>query len=102
MNPGLESRGLQAGDIITIKSNSSSEQSVSQTVATTSKVDEETSVQTYSTTSTADDYVTYTVQAGDSVFGILNKFGITLDDLLSLNPNLSQGLKSGMVLKLKN
>lgn len=101
LNPGLESRGLQAGDIITIKSNASSEQSVSQTVATTSKVDEETSVQTYSTTSTADDYVTYTVQAGDTVFGILNKFGITLDDLLSLNPNLSQGLKSGMVLKIK-
>ena len=101
MNPGLEAKGLQAGDLITIKSNTSSPQTVSQTVATTTPVSEDTSVQSYSTTSTADDYVTYTVQAGDTVFGILNKFGITLDDLLSLNSNLSQGLKSGMVLKIK-
>jgi ABC-type branched-subunit amino acid transport system substrate-binding protein len=45
--------------------------------------------------------VTYTVANGDTVFGILNKFGITLDELLTLNPNLSEGLKSGMVLKIK-
>ncbi len=48
-----------------------------------------------------DDFVTYTVQAGDTVFGILNKFGITLDDLLSLNPNITQGLKAGMIIKIK-
>ena len=56
---------------------------------------------TYSTISSSDEYVTYTVQAGDTVFVILNKFGATLDDLLTLNPNLSQGLKTGMVLKIK-
>ncbi|WHF50487.1 LysM peptidoglycan-binding domain-containing protein [Chryseobacterium gotjawalense] len=99
LNPGLEEKGLQPGDVIQVKGMGSSEQAKSevQTVA----VSQSASPSTYSTTSVADDYVTYTVQAGDTVFGILNKFGITLDDLLSLNPNLSQGLKSGMVLKIK-
>lgn len=99
LNPGLEEKGLQPGDVIQVKGMGSSEQEKSevQTVA----VSQSATPSTYSTTSVADDYVTYTVQAGDTVFGILNKFGITLDDLLSLNPNLSQGLKSGMVLKIK-
>lgn len=53
------------------------------------------------TTDLEDDYVTYTVQNGDTVFGILNKFQISLDELLSLNPSLENGLKAGMVLKIK-
>ena len=44
---------------------------------------------------------TYTVQDGDTVFGILNKYNITLDELLTLNPKLSDGLKPGMILKVK-
>ncbi len=51
-------------------------------------------------TASADD-VTYTVQQGDTIFGILNKFGISLDQLIELNPQLSGGLKAGMVLKIK-
>ncbi|QBO57459.1 amino acid ABC transporter substrate-binding protein [Chryseobacterium salivictor] len=99
LNPGLEEKGLQPGDVIQVKGMGSSEQEKSE--VQTTAVSQSASAPTYSTTSVADDYVTYTVQAGDTVFGILNKFGITLDDLLSLNPNLSQGLKSGMVLKIK-
>ncbi|QOW11981.1 LysM peptidoglycan-binding domain-containing protein [Kaistella flava (ex Peng et al. 2021)] len=99
LNPGLEEKGLQVGDIIQVKGKGSVEETKADPIATT--VSQTTSTPTYSTTSVADDYVTYTVQDGDTVFGILNKFGITLDDLLSLNPNLSQGLKSGMVLKIK-
>ena len=97
LNPGLEEKGLQPGDVIQIKGNS--EQTKTEPKATV--VSQPTSTQTYSTTSVSDDYVTYTVQEGDTVFGLLNKFGITLDELLSLNQNLSQGLKSGMVLKIK-
>ncbi|MBU4539376.1 MAG: LysM peptidoglycan-binding domain-containing protein [Weeksellaceae bacterium] len=101
LNPGLEAKGLQPGETIKMKG---------ETTVTTTTVTEEPkaapvsqteTVNTYTTTSVADDYVTYTVQAGDTVFGILNKFGISLDELLSLNPNLSQGLKTGMVLKIK-
>ena len=99
LNPGLEEKGLQPGDIITVKGMASSEPVKSQPTATT--VSQTTSTPTYSTTSVGDDYVTYTVQEGDTVFGLLNRFGITLDGLLSLNPNLSQGLKAGMVLKIK-
>ena len=97
LNPGLEEKGLQPGDIIQIKENG--QQTKSEPIATA--VAQNSSAQTYSTTSVADDYVTYTVQEGDTVFGLLNRFGITLDDLLTLNPNLSQGLKSGMILKIK-
>ncbi|MCZ2085725.1 MAG: LysM peptidoglycan-binding domain-containing protein [Flavobacteriales bacterium] len=97
LNPGLEAKGLQAGDVIVVKGTTQQVQSESKVTA----VSQNTIPSTYSTTSVSDDYVTYTVQDGDTVFGLLNKFGITLDDLLSLNPNLSQGLKSGMVLKIK-
>ena len=97
LNPGLEEKGLQPGDVIQIKGNTT--QTKNEPKATV--VSQPTSTQTYSTTSVSDDYVTYTVQEGDTVFGLLNKFGITLDELLSLNQNLSQGLKAGMVLKIK-
>ena len=103
MNPGLEAKGLQPGDVIKVKNDGSvivkNEEPKPTPVSQTSS--QNTSTNTYSSTSTSDDYVTYTVQDGDTVFGILNKFGITLDDLLSLNPNLSNGLKTGMVLKIK-
>ena len=97
LNPGLEEKGLQPGDVIQIKGNMT--QTKNESKATV--VSQPTTTQTYSTTSVSDDYVTYTVQEGDTVFGLLNKFGITLDELLSLNQNLSQGLKAGMVLKIK-
>lgn len=57
---------------------------------------------TYTTTGvSSDDYVTYTVQSGDTTFGIVNKFGIALDELIQLNPELSSGLRPGIVLKIK-
>lgn len=99
MNPGLEEKGLQPGDLIQVKGTATIQGSQSE--PTTVPVSQNTNSQSYSTTNVADDYVTYTVQNGDTVFGILNKFGITLDDLLTLNPNISQGLKAGMVLKIK-
>lgn len=94
LNPGLEAKGLQPGDVIRISGNIERTVSEPQTqTASTPVADVKTSV--------SDDYVTYTVQSGDTVFGILNKFGITLDQLLELNPELSGGLKSGMVLKIR-
>ena len=97
MNPGLEEKGLQPGSVIKIKSNT---QSTSPRTETSSVVENE-PANTYTSTSVADDFVTYTVQNGDTVFGILNKFGISLDELISLNPQLSAGLKAGQVLKIK-
>lgn len=48
-----------------------------------------------------DEYVTYTVESGDTVFSIVNKYGVTIDELIALNPDLAKGLKTGMVLKIK-
>lgn len=104
LNPGLEAKGLQPGDHINVSNNAAATPQTKETPKEETKVVEnskpETPVQTPSTLS-ADDYVTYTVQEGDTVFGILNKFNITLDQLLSLNPDLSKGLKAGMILKIK-
>ena len=98
MNPGLEAKGLQPGDVIRIKGGNTTTQT---TTTTTTTASQPVSTNSYTSTSTSDEYVTYTVQDGDTVFGIINKFGVSLDELLALNPNLSQGLKSGMVLKIK-
>lgn len=57
---------------------------------------------TYTTTGvSSDEFVTYTVQSGDTTFGIVNKFGIALDELIQLNPALSSGLKPGITLKIR-
>ncbi|MCU7614233.1 LysM peptidoglycan-binding domain-containing protein [Chryseobacterium sp. GMJ5] len=53
------------------------------------------------TSDSQDEYATYTVEQGDTVFSIVNKFGITIDELVALNPELSRGLKAGMILKIK-
>lgn len=98
LNPGLEEKGLQPGEIIKIKGE---KKSVKSPAVAEAKTVEVASANTYTSISSSDDYVMYTVASGDTVFGILNKFGISLDDLLSLNQNLSDGLKTGMVLKIK-
>ena len=98
MNPGLEEKGLQPGAVIKVKkSTNSNNSSVKETVSW--QEDKKASKQ--ETALSEDEYQTYTVQDGDTVFGILNKFGITLDQLLALNPKLTDGLKAGMVLKVK-
>ena len=103
MNPGLEEKGLQPGTVIKIKSeNKMGKEEVEKAPSSTEKAPSSTEKpSTYTSTSVADDYVTYTVQEGDTVFGILNRFGISLDDLLTLNPQLSEGLKTGQTLKIK-
>lgn len=106
LNPGLEEKGLKPGETIKVaksgvKTNTGADV-FEETASPKTKVDSgnERSSSTI-TTGTADDYVTYTVLQGDTVFSIVNKFGITIDELIALNPELSNGLKSGMVLKIK-
>ncbi|WP_100076442.1 amino acid ABC transporter substrate-binding protein [Chryseobacterium camelliae] len=102
LNPGLEEKGLKPGETIKVRKNTAAESSE---VAAKVKIDQDDSkssvVESSSETAAADDYVTYTVQHGDTVFSIVNKFGITIDELIALNPELSGGLKSGMVLKIR-
>ncbi len=97
MNPGLEEKGLKPGDVIRIKPTSAKETVVNREETTSSPSVNE----TRQTSSSLEDYATYTVQNGDTVFGIINKYGITLDQLIELNPGIVSGLKSGMILKIK-
>lgn len=116
LNPGLESTGLKPGEAIRVSgsdvvagSNSIKVEDNSQsntTSAPATKTTTQTTVSEPVKTSTVavsseDDFVTYTVQSGDTMFSIMNRFNVTLDQLISLNPNLSDGLKAGMTLKIK-
>ncbi|SFI23869.1 LysM peptidoglycan-binding domain-containing protein [Halpernia frigidisoli] len=103
LNPQLEQSGLKPGNVIIIKgAGQEISDKESKNTQKAAKVEVESSASSVNTrVSSSDDFVTYTVLKDDTVFGILNKFGISLDELISLNPELSQGLKSGMVLKIK-
>lgn len=116
LNPGLETTGLKPGEAIRVSgsdsaassSNSIKVEDNSQSNTTSAPVTKTTTQTTVSepaktpnAISSEDDYVTYTVQSGDTMFSIVNRFNVTLDQLISLNPNLSDGLKAGMTLKIK-
>ena len=117
LNPGLETTGLKPGEAIRVSgydsaassSNSIKVEDNSQSDTTSAPVTKTTTQTTVSepaktssnVSSSEDDYVTYTVQSGDTMFSIMNRFNVTLDQLISLNPNLSDGLKAGMTLKIK-
>ena len=102
LNPGLEEKGLKPGEAIKIKksANNTSEQ-VNSKATVDSGNDNSSKGSTQTENSSTEEYVTYTVLQGDTVFSIVNKFGITIDELIALNPELASGLKTGMVLKIK-
>ncbi|MDQ1804853.1 LysM peptidoglycan-binding domain-containing protein [Chryseobacterium sp. PTM-20240506] len=107
LNPGLEEKGLKPGEVIHVKkSNSNVANVITEPVNPKTKIDsgnEKSSANTSSNVNAeaGDEYVTYTVQQGDTVFSIVNKYGISIDELIALNPDLTHGLKTGMVLKIK-
>ncbi|MEC5394227.1 LysM peptidoglycan-binding domain-containing protein [Bergeyella sp. RCAD1439] len=94
MNPGLEAKGLQVGDVIVVRK--TGQAALENKTASVSE-----SKSSSAASLPLEDYVTYTVANGDTVFGILNRYNITLDDLLRLNPEIENGLKPGLVLKLR-
>lgn len=101
LNPGLEEKGLKPGETIKVKKIKTD--TTVEAVNPKTKIDSgnERSSGTATPVAAADDYVTYTVQQGDTVFSIVNKFGVSIDELIALNPDLSKGLKTGMVLKIR-
>lgn len=46
--------------------------------------------------------LTHVVKKGESVYGIAHEYGMTVDELLALNPMASQGLRAGQRLLLKS
>lgn len=103
LNSGLEAKGLSTGDKIKVKGdvNISIEDNSKTTIKESEVPTKTTSTPVKENASSNDDYITYTVKSGDTVFGITNKFSVGLNELLELNPDLANGLKSGMVLKIK-
>lgn len=109
LNPGLENTGLKPGETIkvsgagaiNVEDNSQSTQVSTPVTATTASQTAATPSASGNTSTSEDDFVTYTVQSGDTMFSIMNRFNVTLDQLISLNPNLIDGLKAGMTLKIK-
>lgn len=113
LNPGLETTGLKPGETIKVSGseminvednsqNNSTSAPVTKTVASNqTSAPSATSSASGNTSTSEDDYVTYSVQSGDTMFSIMNHFNVTLDQLISLNPNLVDGLKAGMTLKIK-
>lgn len=118
LNPDLDSH-LKIGDEITLPFDSIKKYGGNQALATTVTKPVETIAETTSTNnnktkidsgnersssnshSNQDEYATYVVEQGDTVFSIVNKFGISIDELVALNPDLSKGLKGGMILKIR-
>ena len=112
LNPGLESTGLKPGetinvsgsDLINVQDNSQNNATsapVTKAVASQTSAPSASSAASGNTSTSEDDYVTYTVQSGDTMFSIMNRFNVTLDQLITLNPSLVDGLKAGMILKIK-
>lgn len=110
LNPDLDAH-LKIGDEITLPLDSikkyGGDQQPAVATNTTSvtnsktKIDSGNDRSTTNTVSHQEEYATYTVEQGDTVFSIINKFGVTIDELIALNPELSKGLKAGMILKIK-
>ncbi|WP_426475700.1 amino acid ABC transporter substrate-binding protein [Chryseobacterium balustinum] len=119
LNPELDSH-MKIGDEITLPLDSIKKYGGNQAVATTVTKPVETVTETApvnnnktkidsgnerssaeNSHSNQDEYATYTVEQGDTVFSIVNKFGVTIDELIALNPELSKGLKAGMILKIR-
>lgn len=49
----------------------------------------------------AREFETYKVTKGDTFFNIEKRYGVTKEELLLLNPELSEGLEIGMILKFR-
>ncbi|SKB81552.1 ABC-type branched-chain amino acid transport system, substrate-binding protein [Soonwooa buanensis] len=109
LNPGLEDKGLKvgeqiliAGDAVTTTTEIEDVKPTKTTTTTSTSNNNNTTVNsTNYSTSNSDDFITYTVKSGDTVFGITNRFNVDLSELLALNPDLINGLRAGMVLKIK-
>ena len=108
-NPGIEERGLQAGDVINLPVAPEDVPTPEPPTATPAAADPEpTSTAAPADTATAAPAgtppatgQTYTVQSGDIPETIAAQFGITVEALLAANPGIDpRGLQIGQVLNI--
>lgn len=77
LNPEVKERGLQEGMVIRLPGKKANTQQI-----------------------TTENFLFYEVKPKQTEFSLTRKLGISYKDLLALNPDLSKGLKAGMVLKI--
>ncbi|MDL1913548.1 MAG: LysM peptidoglycan-binding domain-containing protein [Bergeyella sp.] len=99
LNPELKERGLQAGDKIRIRKDGYFS---SISAKNMEDLDAENSLCRPNKPGVEEEgYIVYRIKRGDTVFGILHKYGISLDEFLKLNPKVVDGLVEGMVVRIK-
>ncbi len=76
LNPKIAENGLQIDDVIIVP------------IETMEPVD--------------DEFLIYEVQKLETMYSITRKFGITEEEMLALNPEVSGGIKEGMLIKVPN
>jgi len=76
LNPKIAQNGLQIDDVIVVP------------IEAATTID--------------DAYLIYEVQKLETMYSITRKFGITEDEMLALNPEVSDGIKEGMLIKVPN
>ena len=96
LNPDLDNI-MKIGYKVNIPVDKINQYNINQQIQKDGKI----TVKSNTSISTPSENLLYAVQEGDTVFGIINKFNITLDEFNRLNPKLTTGLKTGMVLKVK-
>ncbi len=90
-NPGLQESGLRVDEVIRIPKaprRSPIKESLSS--------DEQQPV----TSNTNSNYIEHEVQAGETLYSLTRRYNITASEMISLNPELSDGLKVGQRLKI--
>ncbi|NLO70151.1 MAG: LysM peptidoglycan-binding domain-containing protein [Porphyromonadaceae bacterium] len=97
-NPQLRERGIQAGDVLRIPTNK-------KTVASATPKPAVSATPTVSTERTlhigADgNYITHNVTQGETLYSISRKYSVTVNELKQLNPETTDGLRAGTVLKV--
>jgi len=58
------------------------------------------SIEWVSGSNTQDKYVNHTIVSGETIFGITQKYGISQDDLMSVNPELNTAFRTGAVIRI--
>lgn len=76
LNPKIAENGLQIDDVIIVPV---------ETIA-----------------SGADEFIIYEVQKLETLYSLTNKFGFSTEELISVNPELADGVKEGMLIKIPN
>lgn len=102
LNPDLESK-MKIGSVVIVPLDRiekyGAQPPVSEKESEIAKI--KPAAETVSPISNDKDYILHRVEKGETVFGIINHYGITMDELLLLNPAISEGLKAHSIIKIK-